>query len=153
MTDGTINSAIDSIAFGAVDNVNAALTLTNVKITGGGITGNTKGVSSSSGTTIMTDVIIDGVVTGVEGSGNFAMTNVTITSLNEGVVNAGQMQIDHSTITTAGSTIITVFVGNTLVANSKIAGGPPTGRPSGTGTLTCVGAYDGNYVALDTSCL
>jgi hypothetical protein len=48
-----------------------------------------------------------------------------------------------------GTTYAIFNAGKTLVGNTQLSGGVSN---SGTGTSTCVGAYNASYVALSTSC-
>jgi hypothetical protein len=81
------------------------------------------------------------------------MTNVTTSASggtnNWGVYNAGggPIMINNSVIIGSTRTLFNAGA-TTRVGNTKLDGGPVFNS----GTLTCVWAYDGNYVALNTSC-
>ena len=84
------------------------------------------------------------------------MTNVTVSgsgtvSSSYGVYNfnGGTIRINHSVIKGTTNTIFNDSGTTTLVGNTQLHGG----GVSNSGTLTCVGAYNGDYVALNTSCL
>lgn len=82
-----------------------------------------------------------------------ALMNVIITAsggtTSYGVLNsAGTTKINHSIIRGSTNTIH-VSAGTTLVGNTQLDGG----AVSNSATLTCVGAYNGSYVALGTNCL
>ena len=82
------------------------------------------------------------------------MTNVT--AYGSGGTNSkgvfsdspGTIMINHSVIIGWKNTIHNGPNTMTLVGNTKLDGGPVANG----GTLTCVGAYNGYYVALNTSC-
>ena len=84
------------------------------------------------------------------------MTNVTISASggkeNYGVFtgDSGTVRIYHSVISATTATIYNHDYTTTLLANTQLDGGPAQNEARG--TLTCVGAYDGNYNALNTSC-
>ena len=94
--------------------------------------------------------------TGVDNdSSSPTMTNVTASAsggtYQYGVYNSssGTIRINNSVITGATNTINNESSTTTRVANTKLSGGPVY---NSFGTLTCVGAYDGNYAALGTDC-
>jgi hypothetical protein len=82
------------------------------------------------------------------------MTNVTASgsggTVSCGVYSysSGSVKINHSVLRGSSYTIVNDTGVTTMVANTQLEGG----AVSNGGTLTCVGAYDGNYVALTTSC-
>jgi hypothetical protein len=80
------------------------------------------------------------------------MMNVTATAsggtTNYGVYNdnSGTVKINHSVINGTTNTVYNGSGVTTYVGNTQLDGGAVSG------TLTCIGAYDANYVALNTSC-
>jgi hypothetical protein len=86
-------------------------------------------------------------------SSSLVMTNVTITATGAsayGVANGGTgtVKINHSVISAANYTIYNLPGATTLVSHTQLDGGTVYNG----GTLTCVGAYNGSYVALGTNC-
>jgi hypothetical protein len=84
---------------------------------------------------------------------SLVMTNVTITATGGsayGVANGGTgtVKINHSVISAANYTIYNLPGATTLVSHTQLDGGTVYNG----GTLTCVGAYNGSYVALGTNC-
>jgi len=69
---------------------------------------------------------------------------------NAGVYNfnTGTITINNSVIIGSTNTLVTSPNTTTMVGNTKLDGGPVNNQ----GTLTCVGAYNGSYIALNTSC-
>jgi hypothetical protein len=116
-----------------VYNDSSSPVMTNVTATGSG--GNTSsGVyNASSSSPVMTNVTATG-----SGAGTY----------NYGVYNigSGTVKIDHSVISGSTNTIDNLG-GPTYVGDTQINGGPVNG------TLTCVGVYNGSYVALGANCL
>lgn len=139
-----------------IENNSSSPTLMNVTATCSGGNYNYGISSTNPGTTTMMNVI----ATASGGSGSFGvcnnasttiMSNVTATasgSSSSGVYNCcnGTVKINHSVIKGTTNTINTPSP-FTQVGDSQLDGGPVTGLP-----LTCVGAYNGNYVALGTNC-
>ncbi len=82
------------------------------------------------------------------------MTNVTASawggtsSCGVRSLNSGTIRINYSVVKGTTNTIDNGTGVTTLVANTQLDGG----SVSNSGTLTCVGAYNGNYVALNESC-
>ncbi len=135
-------------------------TMTNVTITASGGTNNygvyTSNIDSKA---TMTNVI----ATASGGTNNYGvynyntspiMTNVTVTA-KEGTTNlgvfstyGGTVKINHSVIRGTSHTIYNQAGVTTMVGNTQLDGG----AVDNAGTLTCVGTYDGNYIALGTNC-
>jgi hypothetical protein len=138
-------------------NVTSSPAMTNVTTTASGGSDNVGLVNSVSSPT-MTNVAASasggptnvGILNSVS---SLTMTNVTASAsggtTNIGIQNlsSGTIRISHSVI--KGTTTIsnphgvTTYVGNTQLDGEAV---------SNSGTLTCVGAYNGNYVALGTNC-
>lgn len=76
------------------------------------------------------------------------MTNVTATGSDYGLYSfsSGTVKINHSVIKGTAGTIFNQVT--TLVADTQLDGG----AVFNSGILTCVGAYNASYVALNTSC-
>jgi len=86
--------------------------------------------------------------------GEVRMNNVTVsasgvtTSRGVDTCCTGTAWINHSAIKASTHTVENGTSAVTYVANTQLDGG----SVSNSGTLTCVGAYDENYVALGTNC-
>ena len=142
-------------------NVNSSPKMTNVTARASGGTPNNLGVYNTYSSPVMTNVTASGsggfINYGVYNttSSSPIMTNVTASgtggTTGYGVFNrtSGTIKINHSVIIGTTSTINNGTGVTTRVSNTQLDGG----AVSNAGTLTCVGAYDENYVALSTSCL
>ncbi len=83
------------------------------------------------------------------------MTNVTV-STSGGITNGGVYSYSAGTVIKNNHSVIsgttnTLYDGSgvaTRVGNTQLDGG----AVDNVGTLTCVGVYNGNYVALGTNC-
>ena len=134
MTNVTATASGGTESFG-VFNRYASPTMTNVTATASGGTNSNYGVFNVNSSLTMTNV----TATASGGSFSYGVYNS----------NSGTVKIDHSVI--KGSTN-SIFCGGgtaTYVGDSQLDGS--AGSAAG-GTLTCVGAYDGSYVALSTTC-
>jgi hypothetical protein len=133
MTNVTASaSGTGDICIGVYNNSSSSPTMTNVKASGSGGTYN-YGVLNFNSSPTMTNVT-------ASGSGG---TN------NRGVYSfSGTVMIHNSVIIGSTNTIYNGTNTTTRVGNTKLDGGPV----DNSGTLTCVGAYNGNYVALGTDC-
>jgi hypothetical protein len=86
---------------------------------------------------------------------SLTMTNVIVSASGEtiayGVYSAfgGTVKINNSVVKGITNTIFNEVNTTTLVGNTQLDGG----AVSNAGTLTCVGAYNGIYVSLSTTCL
>jgi hypothetical protein len=156
-------------SIGVYNNASSPI-MTNVTASASGGSGNNLAVANLSSSPVMTNVtatasggstargVYNNSITAT--SINVTMTNVVATasggSINYGVYNAGPTNpgtliINHSVIkcsspcnsTIASESGWTIFVGHTQLDGTS---------PSIGGTLTCVGAYNASYVALNTSC-
>ena len=147
-TNGTINGASNAeLRFLTVENtgvgylkaalLNSSASPSILHVTAnasGGSEGNF-GVYNSSSSPVMTNVTASG------SGGTYCY----------GVYNAssGTVKINHSVIKGTNNTMYNESGVTTRVANTQLDGG----YVANFGTLTCVGAYDGNYVGLNTNCL
>jgi len=156
---------VTASASGAVSNCgvfnisSSSPVMLNVTASGSGGTDENCGVHNhSSSSPMMTNVTASAL--GGTGSTNAGivncsssptMTNVTVSAsggaASYGVFSdsGGTIRINHSVIKGKTNAVVngsgTVYVGNTQLDGGVVSG-----------TLTCVGAYDDNYVALNTSC-
>jgi hypothetical protein len=141
----------------AIYNPSVSPKMTNVTtLASGGGSGNfgVRNYSSSPTMTSVTATASGGMYSyGVSNvySSSPTMTNVTASAsggtTNIGVYcNNGTIRINHSVIKGTTNTVYNTGGATTLIGNTQLDGGPVSG------TLTCVGAYDGNYVTLNTSC-
>jgi hypothetical protein len=175
---GVLNSSDPSNAHSTMTNVTASAsggtgnfgvynqfsspTMMNVTASAAGVdsANDTMGVYNYQSSPTMTNVIVSAsggtIPYGVYNQNSSpTMTNVTVSAAGthgHGVFsfNGGTIIIKNSFIT-GSPTIYNDGTGTkTLVANTKLDGGPVNN--TGSGTLTCVGAYDANYVALGTNC-
>ncbi len=180
MTNVTVTASGGSNSNVGVYNLASSPTITNVTITASGGVGSYGVDNNDSSSPIMTNVTAvasggSGINAGVSNSAGSSpvMTNVTSTasgsSQSYGVINtnsspvmsnvtatgnygiycdsSGMIKINHSVIKGATNTIYNGSGVTTLVGNTQLDGGAVSG------TLTCVGAYDTNYVTLGTNCL
>jgi hypothetical protein len=170
-TNGTINGASDAeIRFLTVENTgigtitvalvnsSASPSLLHVTASASGVAG-TYGVYNDSSSPVMTNVTAS-ASGGISNHGIYnsssspVMTNVTASAsggtYSYGVYNfsSGTVKINHSVISGTTFTIHNGSGVTTRVGNTQLDGG----AVSNSGTLTCVGAYDENYVGLNTSC-
>jgi hypothetical protein len=142
-----------------VYNYSSSPVMTNV--TAGGSGGNTSyGVFNQYGSPVMTNVTAD--ASGGLNNNFGVYNNCSSPEMKNGTASAsggtnncgvqsmscGTVKINHSVISGATNTIVNGSGVTTRVGNTQLDGGPV----SGSGTLTCVGAYDENYLALTTSC-
>jgi len=158
MTNVAVTASGDSYNFGVM-NSSSSPVMTNVTSTAsGGIYCN--GIRNSSSSPIMTSM----TVTASGGKSNFGvynsssspvLTNVTVTASggdgSDGVFNdynPGTVLINNSIIKGATHTISNSYPVTTFIGNTQLDGGPTENG----GTLRCVGVYDENYLALNTSC-
>ena len=131
--------------------------MTNVTASGSG----GYGVYNSSSSPTMTNVTASGsggseYNFGVYNDFSSSPTMANVTASGSGgtnqygiySTNGGTIMINNSVIIGSTNTIINDTNTTTRVANTKLNGGPV----NNTGTLTCVGAYNGMYVALGTDC-
>jgi hypothetical protein len=109
-------------------------TMTNVTVTSSGGSANNVGVYNSTASPTMTSVVIN-ASGGTSSTGILSLITGTV-KINLSVINGTNSVIGNGPGVT------------TQVGNSQLAGG----TVSNAGTLTCVGAYNTNYVALNTSC-
>jgi hypothetical protein len=149
-----------------VGNNNSSPTMTHVIASASGGTQNI-GVSNYSSsstmtntTPIMTDVTASAsggtYCHGVENNSSAPiMTNVTVSALggiahNYGVhsYNSGTIRINHSVIKGTTNTVYNDVGTMTFIGNTQLDGGDVFND----GTLTCVGTFNGNYVALNINC-
>jgi hypothetical protein len=130
----TANASGGSEGNFGVYNSSSSPVMTNVTASGSGGT-NSRGVYNSSSSPVMTNVTASG------SGGTYCY----------GVYNAssGTVKINHSVIKGTNNTMYNESGVTTRVANTQLDGG----YVANFGTLTCVGAYDGNYVGLNTNCL
>jgi hypothetical protein len=135
MTNVTVSASGALSSYGVYNDSASAPTMTNVTVN----------VSAAVSTYGVTNI-----------SSSATMTNVTVnpsggSSSNQGVLNLANsgrtVKINHSVIQGTTETIYNGS-GTTLVGNTQLDGA----AVSDGGTLTCVGAYNGSYAALNTSC-
>ena len=146
-----------------VFNIFSSTTMTNVTATASGGSSGNYGIYNDRSSTTMTNVTATGSG-GLYGYGvrndssSPTMTNVTATGSgglynSYGVINVEPsgpsiVRIDHSVITGTTNSIYTYQGSTTYVGNTRLDGSVyPT-----TGTYKCVGAYDADYSALNSSC-
>jgi hypothetical protein len=168
ITNVTVSVFGESIqGVGVFNNSSSSPMMTNMTVSASGGNGPSTigniGVYNISSSPMMTNVTAS--ASGNSSGGNVGvysvesssptMTNVTASAL-EGTISSGVYSNAGSTTMIHNSVIIgstnTLYNGpytTTRVANSKLDGGPVSNN---TGTLTCVGAYTGSYVALDENC-
>jgi hypothetical protein len=121
--------------FGVYNDFSSSPTMTNVTASASGTGGsNNHGVLNSSSSPTMTNV----TASGLGGTNQYGVYST----------NGGTIMIKNSVIIGSTNTIFNDTNTTTRAANTKLDGGPV----NNTGTLTCMGAYDGNYVSLNTSC-
>jgi hypothetical protein len=173
LTNGTINGASNAeIRFLTVENTgigidtvallnsSASTSILHVTARASGGAFN-YGVFNNSSSPVMTNVTACG------SGGNYSygvyndssspvMTNVTASASGGGAgsygvvsASAGTVKINHSVISGISGTISIGPGATNRVAYTQLDGGAVHNNG---GTLTCVGAYDGNYLALDTTC-
>jgi hypothetical protein len=146
----------------AILNSSVSPSLTHMTVTAFGGTNSNFGVRNlSSSSPKMTNV----TATASGGTNNYAvfnnasaptMTNSTVTASggtnNYGVFNSSSstVKINHSIIKGTTNTIYNNSPAITRIANTQLDGGAAYNQAGG--TLTCVGAYDENYAALNASC-
>ena len=142
----------------AIYNDSASPKITNVTATASGGTQYNYGVTNSSSSATLTNVTatasggtISNGVTNTSGSSP-TLTNVTATASggtfsNYGMTNGSSFPTIKNSSISGWNSIYNYGVGTTKVGTTML-GGPVAG--SG---FTCVGVYDVNFVALDSSCL
>jgi len=83
---------------------------------------------------------------------NPIISNVKADGGNYGIISgiSGTVRVRNSIIKGSSSSIYSYNTAKTLVSYSQVEGG--VAYSSGDGVNTCLGAYTGNYVALNTSC-
>jgi hypothetical protein len=160
ITNVTASASAGSYQNCGVVNISSSPRMTNVTASGSGGPKNC-GVHNLSSSPAMMNVTASG--SGGTGSmncgvvncfGSPTMTNVTASGSggtdNYGVysTNPGTIMIHNSVIIGSTNTIFNDANTTTRVANTKLDGG----AVSNSGTLTCVGAYDETYIALNTTC-
>lgn len=79
----------------------------------------------------------------VKVSASGRMYNYGVYSSSGGTIMINNSVIIGSTNTILNGANVTIIVGNTKLDGAPVSNG---------GILTCVGAYDGDYVALNTNC-
>jgi hypothetical protein len=133
MTNVTVSALGGASNFG-VFNLSSSPTMTNVTVFASGATTN-YGIKNDTSSTTMTNVTV------------FASGG----TINYGVHSVGSctVRINHSVIKATTNTLRNTSGATTLVGNTQLDGGGVVNSGS---TLTCVGAYDENYLALNTSC-
>jgi hypothetical protein len=153
-----VMSLVTATASGAmvntgIQNSSSSPTMTNVTSAASGNT--SYGVSNSFSSPLMTNVTATASGTTSYGVFNISsspvMTNVTTTAsgtTSYGVLNdSGTVKINNSIISGTTYTILNNS-GVTLVGNTQLNGGVVANY----GTLSCVMAYSGNYLALGADC-
>jgi hypothetical protein len=111
--------------------VSSSPIMTNVTASASGGTVRNGGVVNCSSSPTMTNVMAS--ASGTNSYGVYSETS--------GTIRINYTVIKGSTNTIRNGSGVTTYVGNTQLDGGAVSG-----------TLTCVGAYDENYVALDTSC-
>jgi hypothetical protein len=143
-----------------VFNYTASPTMVHVTATGSGVTYSYGVYNGQYSSPVMTDVTATASGGSEEAFGVYntssspVMTNLTATASggtkSYGVHNSGggPVKIHNSVIKGDTNSIYNAY-GTTLVSNSQLEGGVY----NNSATLTCVGAYDGSFMALGTGCL
>jgi hypothetical protein len=162
MTNVTVTASGGTYSYGVYNDNASSPTMTKVTVTAAEGTYN-RGVSNnehSSPTMINSTVTASGGTYSygvVNTTSSPTMTNVTVTASggtnsNQGVRNNDvcTVKINHSIIKGTTNPIYNYSPGITRIANTQLDGGPAYNQAGG--TLTCLGAYDDNYVALSTNC-
>jgi hypothetical protein len=158
MMNVTATASGGTSTYGVRNNISSPV-MTNVTTSGTGGTSGNYGVYTYSSSPVMTNVTAS--ATGgtnnrgvLNDSSSAVMTNVTASAsggtTSYGVLNnsSGTVKINHSVVKGTTNTISNGSGVTTRVGNTQLDGGPI----SNSGTLTCVGAYDGNYAPLNASC-
>jgi len=136
VTANANSSGGDTYSYG-IYNRNYGITMQDVKVTSSLATKYNNGILQEHGLSSLTliDVVVD----------------VTMANQGFGVFNAntgGNVTIDRSTIQASTNTVRNDNGSATFrVGATKLSGGGVA-----SGTLTCVGVYDGNYASLNASC-
>jgi hypothetical protein len=160
ITNVTAYASGGSYNYGVFNNSSSSPTMTNMTAlaSGGNDSYGVINISSSPTMTTMTASASDGTANfGVYNmdSSSPTMTNMTASasggSISDGVSDygTGTIKINNSVII-GSRTLINGTNTTTLVANTKLDGDHAVNAIGA--TVTCVGAYNGNYVALNTSC-
>jgi hypothetical protein len=139
--------------------------MTNVTATASGGSQYNYGVQNNTSSTTMTNVtatasglgLPDSSNHGISSNGGFALTMNNVTASAYGGASSagfsnygtGPVKINHSVVKGLTNTIFN-FSGTTLTGNTQLDGGVVFNGMFG--TLTCVGAYSGTYVALNSEC-
>lgn len=155
--DGNISRGIHVGAGSEATILKSSITVANGTSTSIGLNGGSSGSATVIDTTISTSG--GGAAIGIDmDNGTFNLRNVSMemsggSSINTGIrmlTSSGIVNLERSTISSSDKSL-DIDVGSTTVniGASQIDG---TVDNSGGGTLTCVGAYDGSFAALDTSC-
>jgi len=158
MTDVTATATGGTNSRGVYNTGSSSPSMTNVTATGTGGTNN-YGVYNSGSSPSMTDV----TATGTGGTNSYgvhnssssspSMTNVTATGTggtnNYGVGNTGSSSpsVRNSSITGDDHSI-----SNSVSSSAQVADTMLDGTVAAGGGLTCVGAYDETFIALNVSC-
>jgi hypothetical protein len=136
---------------------NSSPTLTNATVTASGGINETIGVVNEQSSPVMTDVTVtaSGGSSNNYGVDNYisspTMTDVIATAyggtVNHGVYNITSCSPIIKTSSISGTTNSIVVVSSTAMIAATMLDGAVTGIG-----FTCVGAYDGSFAALNTSC-
>jgi hypothetical protein len=160
MTNVTASASGGELNVGVSNSSSSSPTMTNVSASASGGSNTNVGVLNSSSSPTMRNVTASasgGSIFNVgvsNGSSSPTMTNVTASasggnnSCGVNSVSSGTIMINNSVIKGSTNTIYNAANTTTLVGNTKLDGS----SVANSGALTCVGAYNGNYVALNTSC-
>jgi hypothetical protein len=119
---------------GVYNSASSSPIMTNVIATASGGTA-AYGVVNSSSSTIMTHV----TATASEGGTSYGVLNDNASSI---------VKINHSVIKGTTYTINNISDAKTYIGNTQLDGGVV----QNSGTLTCVGVYNGTYTALNSTC-
>jgi hypothetical protein len=132
MTNVTASASGGMHSYGVYNN-NSSPTMTNVTASASGGT-ESNGVNNLSSSPTMTNV----TASASGGTNNYGVYSFS----------SGTIMINNSVIIGSTNALYNGSDTTTRAGNTKLDGGPI----SNLGTLTCVGAYNGNYVSLGTDC-
>ncbi len=170
MTNVSANASVSGNSYGIYNDHSISSTMSNVTTYAAGAT-NSYGVYNSSSSPTMTNVTSttsDAAANGFpysdaangygvyNSSSSPTMTNVTATAT--AAINTYGMYNDASSGSYAINVDRSTFQGSTnSISNSsyytlRIGASKLVGTVNGSGTFTCAGAYDGNYVTLNNAC-
>jgi YVTN family beta-propeller protein len=139
MTHMTINSeAAGSWSIGIFNKESSSPLLTNIRIDATGGTAWSTGINNDKSSPTINDVSITTAC-----ANGYDCNSVGVISSTSGTV-----RIYNSVIKANWQTVSSGSGVTTRVAHTQLDGG----SAAGTGTLTCVGAYNGNFTALGTNC-